>query len=329
MNNRRLGQALAAAAACVVIVGACAAPVSTGAPSAGPASPGPSIAAASPTQTPRPIATTPLATAVADPVLVGAGDIASCASKGDEKTADLLASIAGTIFTAGDNAYPDGRPADYRDCYAPSWGRYRERTRPALGNHDWETAAAAGFFGYFGEIGASPGRGWYSHELGAWHVVALDSNCTAAGGCGEGSPQIDWLTDDLADHPAACTLAVWHHPRWSSGRHGSIAAVDTFWDVLYAARADVVVNGHDHSYERFAPQDPKGGADPERGLREFVVGTGGASLYEVGAPIRNSEAIAAGVFGVLELTLHPAGYDWRFVPVAGEKFTDSGSAACH
>lgn len=262
-------------------------------------------------------------------MLVGAGDIASCTSNGDNETANLLASIAGTVFTAGDNAYPDGAPTRFSDCYAPTWGRYRDRTHPALGNHDWVTPGAAGFFGYFGQVGVSPGQGWYSYDLGAWHIVVLDSDCWATGGCGTGSPQLAWLTADLAEHPAACTLAIWHHPRWSSGPHGDNPDVAPFWRALHAAGADVVIDGHDHDYERFAPQDPNGRADPTRGIREFVVGTGGESQYPVGKPIPNSQSIGRGVFGVLELTLHPASYNWRFVPVAGETFTDSGSAACH
>jgi hypothetical protein len=263
-------------------------------------------------------------------VLVGAGDIASCASSGDEATAALLDTIAGTVFTAGDNAYDSGTAAEFARCYDPGWGRHKARTRPAAGNHDYATAGAAGYFGYFGAAAGDPATGYYSYDLGAWHIIVLNSNCWAIGGCHAGSPQERWLRADLAAHPVACTLAYWHHPRFSSGAvHGSNGELTPIWEALYEANADVVINGHDHGYERFAPQDPRGRPDPERGIREFVVGTGGRSHYAFATPLANSEVRNANTFGVLQVTLHPTSYDWQFIPEAGKTFTDSGSTACH
>jgi 3',5'-cyclic AMP phosphodiesterase CpdA len=189
---------------------------------------------------------------------------------------------------------------------------------------------AAGYFGYFGAVAGDPAQGWYSYDIGSWHVVVLNSNCARVGGCIAGSPQEQWLQADLAAHPAACTLAYWHHPRWSSGtNHGSNASVDAFWRDLYAAGVEVVLNGHEHNYERFAPQTPDGAADPESGIREFVVGTGGRSHYPMAAALPNSDVRNTDTFGVLALTLHADGYDWEFVPEAGQSFTDSGSGTCH
>jgi len=270
-----------------------------------------------------------------DPILVGAGDIASCGSSGDEATAALLDAVfsggaPGEVFTAGDNAYNSGTAEEFANCYDPSWGRHRQITRPAPGNHGYNTSGASGYFGYFGAAAGDPSKGYYSYDLGAWHIVVVNSNCWEVGGCGAGSPQEQWLRADLAAHPAACTLAYWHHPRFSSGTHGSSTSVQAMWQALYDYGAEVVINGHDHDYERFAPQDPNGAADPERGIRQFVVGTGGMSHYPFpGPPIANSEAHNGDTFGVLKLTLHPTSFDWEFVPVAGKTFTDSGSQSCH
>ncbi len=266
----------------------------------------------------------------ADPVLVGAGDIADCATDDDAKTAALLDTLPGVVFTAGDSVYQSGAPSEFSRCYEPTWGRHRERTRPAPGNHDYATAGAAGYYGYFGAAAGDPATGYYSYELGAWHIVVLNSTCAdVPGGCAPASPEEWWLQADLARHRMRCTLAIWHHPRFSSGTHGSDPTVDAFWEVLYAAGADVIVNGHDHDYERFAPQTPAGEPDAARGIREFVVGTGGAPLRPFGDPLPTSEVRDASTHGVLVLTLRSAGYEWRFVPVAGGAFTDSGSAACH
>jgi hypothetical protein len=262
-------------------------------------------------------------------VLVGAGDIASCSSLGDEATANLLDGIAGTVFTTGDNAYPDGTAAQYANCYDPTWGRHKARTRPAVGNHEYHTAGASAYFNYFGAAAGDPNRGYYSYDLGGWHIVVLNSNCDQVGGCGVGSLQEQWLRVDLAAHPAACTLAYWHAPRFSSGIiHGSSRAMATIWQVLYDYGAEVVLTGHEHHYERFARQDANGVADPERGIREFVLGMGGNSHYAFGTPIANSELRNSDTFGVLKLTLHATSYDWQFIPEAGKTFTDAGSEAC-
>ena len=257
--------------------------------------------------------------------LVGAGDIASCTSSGDEATAKLLDEIEGTVFTAGDNAYPNGSATDYSLCYHPSWGRHKARTRPVPGNHEYLTVGGGGYFGYFGAAAGDPAKGYYSYDVGRWHIIALNSNAAVSAG----SPQEQWLRQDLADHPATCTLAIWHHPRFSSARHGSSAALIPLWQALYDGGADVVISAHDHTYERFAPQTPDGVLDLARGLREFVVGTGGASLYEFNAPAPNSEVRHNATRGVLKLTLYPDRYEWQFVPVKGASFTDTGSASCH
>jgi len=262
-------------------------------------------------------------------VLVGAGDIARCDSTADEATARLLDTVAGTVFAAGDNAYERGSRAQFRDCYDPSWGRHRARTLPVAGNHDWETAGAAGYIDYFGAAARPDGRTWYSTTVGAWHVVILDSNCERVGGCGPDSEQARWLVDDLREDSARCTVAIWHHPRFSSGQHGSDPRFDAFWRALFEDGADIVISGHDHDYEVFAPQDPTGTRDDAAGIRAFVVGTGGAALRAFDEPVANSEVRNATSHGVLRLALWPDRYEWQFIPVAGREFTDQGSAACH
>ncbi len=261
-------------------------------------------------------------------VLVGAGDIARCDRDGDEATARLLDAIEGTVFTAGDNAYDDGTPSAFRDCYGPTWGRHKARTLPVAGNHDWDTAGAAGYLGYFGTAANPEGETWYATSVGAWRVIVLDSDCGPVGGCDAGSPQHTWLRDELESSAARCTLAIWHHPRFSSGQHGNDERVAPFWDVLHGARAEVIVNGHDHDYERFAPQDPAGGRDDATGIRQFVVGTGGTTLRAFDDVVANSEVRDASSHGVLRLTLWPDRYDWQFVPVAGGEFRDEGTGRC-
>jgi hypothetical protein len=277
-------------------------------------------------QEPRSVAPSPSG----DPVIVGAGDIASCGLDGDEATAELLDGIAGTVFTAGDNAYEDGSDENYAECYEPTWGRHKSRTKPVPGNHDYQTKDAAGYRKYFGAAALNEdGDTWYSFDLGTWHVVMLDSNCGAIGGCAADSPEGTWLAADLAANPTTCTLAIWHHPRFSSGdEHGNDPRTDPFWRLLYAAGADVIVNGHDHDYERFAPQNPDGKEDRAKGIREFVAGTGGASLRGFNPPVANSELRVAVTPGVLELTLHPSGYDWNWIPTSG-LVSDKGSGPCH
>jgi hypothetical protein len=261
-------------------------------------------------------------------VLLGAGDIASCDGDGDAQTAAMLAGESGVVFTAGDNADPDGSPAQFTDCYAPTWGRERARTRPAPGEHDHATAELAGYLGYFGDAAAPDGTAWYSYDIGAWHVIVLDATCDAAGGCGADSEQGRWLASDLATSDAACTMAIWHQPRFSSGTFGNDTAVGPFWEALYAAGVDVIVNGHDRDYERFAPQDPAGVADPKGGIREFVVGTGGAGLGTFGTQAANSQLRVAGYFGIIRLVLHPTAYEWSFLATTGQAI-DAGGAPCH
>jgi hypothetical protein len=286
----------------------------------------------SPTPTPPPPAPpTPSASpAPATPgaVLVGAGDIASCALTADSATANVVAGIAGTVFTAGDNAYERGTAAEFRDCYGPAWGAFRDRTYPAPGNHDYETSAAAGYFSYFGARAGPVGTGWHAFDLGDWRIYALNSNCTKVG-CSAGSEQVQWLRADLATSPRACVLAYWHHPRFSSGQHGSDAGVGPLWDALHAAGAEVIINGHDHDYERFAPQTPSGATDPATGIRQFVVGTGGASLRSFATIRANSEVRNSTSFGILKMTLSSTSYTWQFVPAGSGTFTDSGSGTCH
>jgi hypothetical protein len=279
-------------------------------------------------------APTPTASAAAttapDPVLIAAGDIASCLSTGDEATAALVSAISGTVATLGDNAYERGSGEEFGNCYTPTWGAFKDRIRPAPGNHEYLTPGAQAYFDYFGAAAGTLGQGYYSYDLGTWHLIVLNSQCWDIGGCNAAAPQSQWLKADLAAHPAACTLAYWHTPRFSSGFHGDAPLVQTFWDELYAAGADVVLNGHDHDYERFVPQDPQGKADPARGLREFIVGTGGRSHYPFpGAPHPNTAVRNDKTYGVLKLTLHSGSYDWAFVPVAGQTFTDMGSGQCH
>ncbi len=265
-----------------------------------------------------------------DPVLVGAGDIGDCASLGDEATATLLDEIDGTVFTTGDNAYERGTVDEFRDCYHPSWGRHRDRTRPAPGNHDWGTPGLAGYRDYFGAAAEGPGgSSWYSYELGTWHVIVLDSECEEVGGCDPSSPQGEWLATDLAANTATCTIAMFHVPRFSSGdEHGNDPDMDAFWRPLFAADVDVIVNGHDHDYERFAPQDPDAREDRQKGIRQFVVGTGGTPLRGFDAPVANSELRSDGFHGVIAFTLYDGSYDWEFI-AAGSPFRDRGNARCH
>jgi hypothetical protein len=271
------------------------------------------------------------ATTQSDPVFVGAGDIASCASSGDEATANLLDGIPGsTVYTLGDNAYDSGTSAEFADCYDPSWGRHKARTRPSVGNHDYATGNASGYYNYFGATAGDSDKGYYSYDLGAWHIIALNSMCENVGGCGATSPMVTWLKEDLAADHSSCTLAYWHHPVFSSGsEHGNDPKMIPSWDALYEADADVVLSGHDHDYERFAPQTSSGVADPARGIREFVVGTGGRSQRTFGTIRANSQVRNYGTYGVLKLTLHPLSYDWEFMPEAGKTFSDSGTSNCH
>jgi len=279
---------------------------------------------ARPTKKPRDIA-----------ILVGAGDIAGCFDlSGAEATAKLIDKIPGTVFAAGDLAYQLGTYEEFQKCYDPTWGRFKARTRPAPGNHEYNGSNVNGYFRYWGKQAGEPGKGYYSYDLGAWHIVVLNTNCgvTELGGCGQGSPEESWLKQDLAAHPNACVLAYGHHALFSSGllaKHAEHPELRAFWQDLYDAHADLVLAGHEHSYERFAPQNPEGNPDPEHGIREIVAGTGGRSHTPLGFAKPNSEARDDRTYGVLKLTLSPGKYRWEFVPVVGGKFRDSGTGSCH
>ena len=265
-------------------------------------------------------------------VLVGAGDIVGCRDpQGALATAKLIERIPGTVFTLGDLVYDATTPAQFQKCYDAAWGRFKERTRPAAGNHEYLEPKAQPYFRYWGAQAGPPDKGYYSYELGAWHVVVLNTNCEAIGGCAAGSPQETWLRQDLREHRDACMVAYGHHALFSSGvfrSHAVHPELKPLWADLYEAHADLILAGHEHSYERFAPQDPEGRPDPRHGIREIVVGTGGRSHYLLlHGP--NSEVQNTDTYGVLKLTLAPTGYTWEFVPEAGKTFSDSGMGVCH
>lgn len=256
--------------------------------------------------------------------LLIAGDIGVCTRPDDEATSDVVLGVLkehpdAVVAAAGDLAYDRGSEKEYRDCYAPSWGRFKDKTRPAPGNHEYATANAAGYFGYWGAAAGEKGKGWYSYDVGPWHVVAVNSNCAQVGGCGPGSEQGRWLAADLAAHRSACTLAYWHHPRFSSGYHGTDLSLEPLWRLAVDGGVDVVVSGHDHHYERFAPVD---------GAREFVVGTGGAPRYPVVTAEAGSEVRHSGTPGVLQLTFRAKSYEWKFLRAAGGDFADAGASPC-
>jgi hypothetical protein len=271
------------------------------------------------------------------PVIAAAGDIA-CGSQTPaaapchySQTSDLLVSGGfDAVLTLGDNQYEAGALTDFQSSYNPTWGRVKGITHPVPGNHEYATPGAAGYFSYFGAAAGDPTKGYYSFDLGSWHIVALNSNCLNVGGCHRGSPQEVWLRADLAAHPSACTLAYWHHPRFTSGSvHQSDPRTEAFWQALHEFHADVVLTGHQHNYERFDPQSPAGSADPSNGIRQFVVGTGGKDLYSFAStPAPNSVVRNSNTFGVLKLTLRPKTYDWQFIPEAGQTFTDAGTGTC-
>ena len=271
--------------------------------------------------------------ASADPVVMAAGDIA-CAPghprTGDEcrhrDTSDLLvAADPNKVLALGDNQYETGRLREFRNSYDQAWGRVKRRIRPVPGNHEYLTSGADGYFDYFGDRAGGTRRGYYSFDLGTWQVIALNSEIRV----GRSSRQIEWLRKKLAANPADCTLAYFHTPRFSSGEHGNSKRMKPMWQKLFGARVDVVLNGHDHDYERFAKLEPDGERNRERGIRQFVVGTGGSHLRPFGDIHRHSAERQAHTFGVLELELHEGSYDWTFVPEAGETYTDTGADDCH
>ena len=259
-------------------------------------------------------------------IMLGAGDISDCNNNNDEATAKVLdANPAGLVFLLGDNAYESGSATDYNNCYNPTWGRHKSRTKPSPGNHEYLTAGASGYFGYFGAAAGEPAKGYYSYDVGDWHVVVLNSSIAHDAA----SAQITWLQNDLTANTKTCTMAYWHHPRFSSGEHGNNSAMQPYWDVLYEHNADLILNGHDHHYERFAPQTPTGQLDTSRGIREFIVGTGGRALYGLGTRKTNSDVFNAATYGVMKLTLSADSYSWQFLPISTQSFTDSGTQSCH
>jgi acid phosphatase type 7 len=293
------------------------------------------------------------ASGAGDPVIAAAGDIACDPGSQDYNggrgtsydcrqlyTSNLLTGAGlAKVLPLGDNQYECGSYQAFLHSYDLSWGRVKGLSRPVPGNHEYRrsggtgcngsNAGAHGYFTYFGAAAGSPGKGYYSYDIGGWHLIALNSECADAGGCYATSPQGRWLAADLAAHEQTCTLAYWHIPLFSSGRLHSRNTLP-FWKALYAAHADVVLNGHEHFYERFAPQSPSGKADRAHGIREFVVGTGGVNHTSITSVAANSQIRNNSVYGILRLTLHEGGYNWRFVPAAGSGgFTDSGSAKCH
>ena len=269
----------------------------------------------------------------ADPVVMAAGDIA-CPPAMEQtptrchhrQTSDILVDADPEIvLTMGDNQYDSGRLRAFRRSYDDTWGRVKRRTRPTPGNHEYGTPGARGYFDYFGDKAGRRGRGYYSFDVGEWHLIALNSEIDTT----RSSRQVEWLRKDLASTRARCTLAYWHTPLFSSGEHGNAPRVRPFWKVLYAADADVVLNGHDHDYERFAPTEPDGDRNRGRGIREFVVGTGGVGLRPFANVKANSVARNDHTFGVIRLTLHARSFDWKFVAEASESYRDAGTATCH
>jgi hypothetical protein len=251
---------------------------------------------------------------------VGAGDIADCGLPGAALTARALQETPGSVFTLGDHVYPVGNREAFASCYESTWGAVKQRTYPTPGNHEWDVQQGAHYLAYFG---GAAGRGYYSFDLGAWHVLSLNSNVSTQ----PGSQQYEWARADLAAHPGACTLAYWHHPLFSSGTNGPNSQMRPLWKLLDDGGVDVVMSGHDHLYERFAPQDADG-HPTSTGMRSFIVGTGGAWLYEMLSPQPNSEVRSNQGWGVLKLTLRGNSYDWEFVPVGDSTFRDFGSAIC-
>src|SRR5687767_2353411 len=262
-------------------------------------------------------------------VVIVAGDISTCTNARDESTAKVIDGIEGTVFTLGDNAYPNGRLEDYTKCYHPTWGRHRDRTFANLGNHEYDMGNADGSWDYFASGAGTRGKGYYSMDIGDWHIIVLNDNGSFVP-YGPGSVQDTWLVNDLANNTKRCTMAIWHQPLFYSNTSSTVVRPGRkiFWDRLYAAGVELVMHGHQHRYERFAPQTPDGVRDDSTGIREFIVGTGGDgnSMATFTAP--NSE-IHDDAYGVLKLTLNPDSYDWQFMAAGTDTFTDSGSGTCH
>jgi hypothetical protein len=277
-------------------------------------------------------------------VFIGVGDIADCTSSGDEATAaivdsvlkaDSVAHVEDAVFTLGDNAYPVGSDQSFAQCFAPSWGdstkSIMKKIHPAAGNHEHVTDLGSPYYRYFGKRVGDPKKGYYSYDVGEWHMIVLNSAILVNVGFGQEdeSAQAAWLRQDMVDHRKACTIAMWHHPRFSSGFHGGDTRMLDLWKILYDANVDVVLNGHDHDYERFAPLDPIGVPDTARGIAEFVVGTGGGELRSFrNPPAPHSLARVQGHFGVLKLTLGAGEYQFAFLDVTGRAW-DQGGGKCH
>ena len=261
-------------------------------------------------------------------VLVGAGDIAVCGSAGAIATGKLLDGRPGTVFIAGDIAYPDGTAEQFRTCFEPVWGRHKDRTRPVPGNHEYGSPGAAPYFTYFGTNAGTPGLGYYTYRKSTWQVFALNSNADL----GERRAQLEWLARQLeSSRGSECSVAYFHHPLFSSGTHGVVPpmpVVTDFWKALHTAGADVIISAHEHFYERFAPQTPEGAPDSRFGIRQFIVGTGGAPLSQPVRRVANSEMVLS-AFGVLRLTLDAQSYRWEFLSADGGAVLDSGTGACH
>ncbi len=304
----------------------------TAAPTPAPPGPTPTRTGAAPTPTLLPTGTAINPPANGSPVLIGAGDICiTSVIAHANATADIIsANPNAAVFTAGDNSNESGTASEYANCVAKTWGIFRARIRPVPGNHDYLTSGAGPYYAYFGAAAGPAGKGYYSYNLANnWHVVALNAMCSSVGGCQAGSPEETFLRKDLAANAGKHVIAIWHIPSFSSGReHGNNASYLAWWQDLYAAHADIVIDGHDHDYERFGLQSPAGKADPN-GIREFVVGTGGAGQRPFGTIRANSQVRSTGTFGVLKLTLGAHSYSWRFIPITGGTFTDSGTQATH
>jgi 3',5'-cyclic AMP phosphodiesterase CpdA len=279
----------------------------------------------------------------ASPVIVAAGDIACTPQsayfnqgKGKDDNCQMQATAnlvlnnnPKAVLVLGDNQYEKGELENFQKSYDPTWGRFKHITKPVPGNHEYVQPQAAGYYDYFGKLAGDRRKGYYSFNLGNWHLIALNSNCEYVGGCNVGSPQEKWLKADLKANTKACTLAYWHHPRFSSGLHGNNKALAAFWQDLYEAGAELVLSGHDHDYERFAPQDLNEKLDSQKGIRQFVVGSGGKSLYPFKTIRANSEVRNNDTYGVLKLSLNPQSYAWEYQPIPGSDFKDQGKAACH
>lgn len=263
-------------------------------------------------------------------ILVGAGDIAQCGKDSADQsraaqTALLLDKIDGVVFAAGDLAYPGGTASEFQNCYHLSWGRFKRRTLPVPGNHEYVSTNAQPYYDYWGAQAGEPGKGYYATQLGAWRILALNSNIDA----GIDSDQARWLRNELTQHTPRCTLAFWHHPLFSSGEHGDDPKMAALWKLLFNAGADLVITAHEHDYERFVPLNDRGEQDDERGMRQFIVGTGGAKLRQFKRIHPHSEVRNNETFGVIKLTLKPDNYKWQFIPVEGQAFHDEGEGRCH